>query len=241
MGPELFLYERAFSDCLDRISLVRRRFRSALLIGCPDPIWPERLGGLADRVEIVDPGPRFAEAAGGTCIIEDAWAPPVAAYDLGIAIGTLDTVNDLPGALQRLRFALTTDALLLGAITGGHSLPKLRAAMHAADQLTKIASPHVHPRIEASALAGLLSSAGFVMPVVDVDRVAASYQSLQRLVDDVRRMGATNVLHSRSTTPFSRRAYEAAARSFAEAGTNGRTTETFEILHFAAWTPPHQG
>ena len=35
-GSDLFLCERAFEDCLERIGLVNRRFQSALLIGCPD-------------------------------------------------------------------------------------------------------------------------------------------------------------------------------------------------------------
>ena len=44
-GAELFLYERAFADCLERIALMQRRFGDALLIGCPDPAWP----GLFER------------------------------------------------------------------------------------------------------------------------------------------------------------------------------------------------
>ena len=29
-GPELFLLERAFEDCLDRLSLIQQRFEQAL-------------------------------------------------------------------------------------------------------------------------------------------------------------------------------------------------------------------
>jgi hypothetical protein len=50
-------------------------------------------------------------------------------------------------------------------------------------------------------------------------------------------MGVTNVLHARSRRPLSRSARAAAAAAFDSAGTEGRTGETFEILHFAAWTP----
>ena len=39
-GVELFLYERAFADCLERLALLQRRFDSALLIGSPDAGWP---------------------------------------------------------------------------------------------------------------------------------------------------------------------------------------------------------
>jgi hypothetical protein len=98
------------------------------------------------------------------------------------------------------------------------------------------AAPHVHPRIEAAALAPLLGAAGFVMPVVDVDRVRVAYRDLDRLVRDLRRMGATNILNHRSRRPLSRAALNAARQAFA--GEGEAATELFEILHFAAWTPP---
>jgi len=237
LGPELFLLERAFEDCLDRIGLVQRRFRSALLIGSPDPNWPERLGELVDRVEVADPGPLFANAANGREIIEDRWEPPTAAYELIVSIGTLDTVNDLPRALRSIREAMAPEGLLIGAMSGGDTLPQLRSAMRSADQLSGGASAHVHPRIEASAVAPLLSSAGFVMPVVDVDRVQVSYSSFDRLVGDLRAMAATNVLTARSRRSLTRDALDAAAQSFAAAGDGERTVEIFEILHFAAWVP----
>ncbi|QNP43534.1 hypothetical protein H9L15_01780 [Sphingomonas daechungensis] len=79
------------------------------------------------------------------------------------------------------------------------------------------------------------------MPVVDVDRVMVSYKSLADLVRDLRSMGATNVLKSRSRQPLSRAAAEAAAAQFQSAAQGGRVKETFEILHFAAWTPPAGG
>lgn len=238
IGPELFLFERAFADCLDRLALVQRRFERGLLIGCPDSDWPTRLREFVDDVDVGDPSRLFANAAGGEAIVEDGWTCSPGSYDLVLAIGTLDTVNDLPRALTSVCRSLHAESLFLGAVSGGDTLPQLRAAMRAADLVTGIASPHIHPRIEASALAPLLSHAGFVMPVVDVDRVQVSYSSLDRLIADLRRMGATNVLGARSRENLSKPGLTAAREHFAEAGDGSRTTETFEILHFAAWTPP---
>lgn len=236
-GPELFLHQRAFDDCLDRLALINREFRSALLIGCPDPGWRDRLKQRIETVKIADPGPLFAGAAAGQCLIEDRWEPPARAHDLILAIGTLDTVNDLPRALQSLRASLANDSLLIGALSGGEGLHQLRLAMHAADQMVGASSPHVHPRIEAASLAPLLAACGFVMPVIDVDRVRVSYDSLAKLVTDLRRMGATNILNLRSRFSLSRAAVAAAEAAFRSAGDGSRTIETFEILHFAAWTP----
>jgi hypothetical protein len=235
-GPERFMLERAFDDCFERIALTDRRFDHAVLIGCPDPAWPERLREVSATVEVRDPGPLFAAAAGGQTIVEDSWTPEPQAYDLVLAVGTLDTVNALPLAFQLIRHAMRANGLFIGALSGGETLPQLRAAMRAADGASGGAAPHVHPRVEASALAPLLSQAGFVNPVVDVDRVAVSYRSLDRLVADLRAMAATNLLSARPRF-VSKAGRKAAVRSFAAAGDGERTAEIFEILHLAAWTP----
>jgi SAM-dependent methyltransferase len=238
VGPELFLFDRVFDDCLERIEFVQRRFARALLIGCPDAGWPDRLRPLAENVEVRDPGTRFAAAADGGATVEDSWMPQAETYDLVLAIGTLETVNDLPLALRLIRHAMRSDGLFIGAVSGGETVPQLRAAMRAADAVLGIAAPHVHPRIEAAAVSPLLTDIGFIRPVVDIDRVQVSYTSLDRLVGDLRAMAATNILCGRAE-PLSRTAREAAFQAFAKAGNGERTVETFEILHFAAWTPKH--
>lgn len=235
-GPVLFLHERAFEDVLERLSGINRQFTSALLLGVADPAWPKGLGQIARSVMAMDPGRAFADAAGGSRVVEDQIDLQPGSFDLIVAIGTLDTVNDLPGAFLRLRFLLKPDSLLIGAMSGGETLPRLRQAMRAADALAGEATPHVHPRIEPAALAQLLGSAGFAMPVVDVDRVLVAYREFRRLVTDLRGMGATNILESRAHKPFTRAALATAERDF-ESGPGDRTVETFELLHFAAWTP----
>jgi NADH dehydrogenase [ubiquinone] 1 alpha subcomplex assembly factor 5 len=235
LGPELFLHGRAFEDCLERIALLDRYFDRALLIGCPDPSWPERLRPISKQVDVRDPGRLFARKAQGEAITEDAWMPREAAHDLVLAIGTLDSVNDLPLALRLIRHTLVGGGLFIGALPGGETLPQLRTAMRAADIAIGAAAPHVHPRIEPAALAPLLGDAGFVHPVVDVDRAKVSYPSLSRLVADLRAMAGTNVLSARPRF-IGREARAAALRSFASAGDGERTTEIFETIHFAAWT-----
>jgi SAM-dependent methyltransferase len=236
IGTELFLLDRAFADCLERIALVQRSFERALLIGCPDPAWPEQLRPTGANVEVYDPGPLFAERARGSVIVEDQWRPE-GSFDLVVAVGTLDTVDGLPQALRLIASATRPDSLFIGAISGGDTLPLLRGAMRAADQLEGEAQPHVHPRIEASALCPLLAAAGFAMPVADVDRVQVSYPSLTRLVSDLRAMGATNILNARPRKSLTRAALAAAEEAFMAGAAGGRAVETFEILHFAAWTP----
>lgn len=234
-GPELFLLDRAFDDCLDRVAAVRRRFTRALMIGSPDPEWPDRLAAMVDTVDVVDPGPRFAAAAGGMATDEDRHDFGEGRYDLVLAIGTLDSVNRLPLALRLIRRAMTGDACLIGAIAGGDTLPTLRAAMLEADRAKGYAAARVHPRIDGPTLAGLLTSAGFVTPVVDVDRVTLRYPSLGRLVTDLRAMAASRQLAT-PAPPLGKAGFAAARAAFAAAGDGEKTTENIEILHFLGWT-----
>lgn len=236
IGPALFLHERAFDDILERLAMMNRKFDSTLLVGCPDPGWIERLASLSERVDARDPGPLFAASFDTAPIREDTLDAAPASFDLIIALGTLDTVDDLPGALLRLALALRPGGLLIGAMSGGDTLPALRSAMQAADRTAGAAQAHIHPRIEASALAPLLDKVGLARPVVDVDRVRVTYSSFRSLVADLRAMGATNILNARPRTPILRRALAAAESAFSGHAIEGRTTETFEILHFAAWS-----
>ncbi len=196
-----------------------------------------RLEPFTGRLDLVDPSPDVAAATGARCRLEND-LEDVGAYDAVIALGTLDTVATLPETLARLRFLLKPDSPLLGVVPGGQTLPRLRAAMHAADQASGRASPHIHPRIEPSALAALLAGAGLAMPVVDIDRIALSYRGFPDLLRDLRALGATNLLFERDPRPLSRSAYDAAAENFmVTADARGRVVETFELLHFVGWTP----
>ena len=231
IGVETFLYDRAFDDCLERLADIRGDFPDILLAGCPNPQWPGRL--TPSKVSVIDPGPLMAKSAGGHCADLESLPFEAGQFDLCLTVGLLDTANNLPLAASALHLVLRPGGLLLGAIAGGQSLPRLRQAMLAADRLTGKASPHVHPRIEAPGLAQLLTAAGFAMPVIDVDRVDLTYRCLSGLVRDLRAMGATNILSSRSSQPVSRHRLEAARSAFLNGGDSVK--EQVEILHFAAW------
>jgi SAM-dependent methyltransferase len=216
---------------VERLAVIHGDFSNVLLAGCPNPQWPKQLS--ARTIAVIDPGPLMAQQAGGECADLETLPFEARQFDLVITVGLLDTANNLPLAAAALELVLKPGGLLLGASAGGDSFPRLRSAMLAADSVGGQAAPHVHPRIEAAALAGLLSSAGFAQPVVDVDRVDLAYRSLDRLVGDLRAMGSTNVLNSRARRPLTRQAIDAARSAFLEGA--DRATEKVEILHFAAW------
>ncbi|MEO5809879.1 MAG: methyltransferase domain-containing protein, partial [Sphingomicrobium sp.] len=166
-----FLLQAAFGDLLDRLAAIERPQRDILLVGAIDPTWSARLAAGGATVTVAEP----AESED-----EDRTGFPRTHFDAVVACGTLDTVNDLPRALGALAASLRPDSPLLGVLIGGNSFPRLRRSLLTADG--PAASPRAHPRIEPSSLGTLLANAGLAMPVIDVERSAINYASLDRLV-----------------------------------------------------------
>ena len=218
LGGDRFLHDRAFDDCLDRLADVRAKFDTAAILGADDRRWCDRLTAIVPAVRVGPASTMSPES-----------------IDLCLSIGGLESANDVQAAAFALRQLLRPGGLLLGAIVGGNSLPRLRSAMLAADRIDGGASPRLHPAIDGPSLAALLASVGFTEPVIDVDRVQVRYPDLDRLVGDLRAMGCTNILDQRSRRPISRRGLSAARAAFLDGADHAM--ERFELLHFAAWSP----
>jgi NADH dehydrogenase [ubiquinone] 1 alpha subcomplex assembly factor 5 len=237
-----YLYRRMAEELLDRLDVVKREFSNALVLGCPDRFLQ---GGLKNRGILTvasDPGSLFARRNGQLRCDEDFLPAADEAFDLVLSIGTLDSVNDLPGALALIRRALRPDGLFLASFAGAGTLPRLRSAMLAADAVAGVAAPRIHPQIDVRAAGDLLSRAGFALPVVDVDMVKIRFPHLMGLVRDLRAMGSTNILVTRSELPLGKLALAAAMSDFsAHADVDGKTAEIFNILYLTAWSPaPNQ-
>ena len=230
-----FLYTAMADGMLERLDDVTREFARALVIGCPDDRIARALRAKDIAVTCADPGPVFAAACGGDLIREDALPYPPGSFELILCCGTLESVNDLPGALIALNRALVPDGLLLVSFIGAGSLPRLRAALLAADGDRP--AQRLHPQVDVRALGDLLHRAGFAMPVADHEPLDVRYGSLLTLMADLRGMGAAQCLES-APPPLTRSGLARAIATFADmADADGRTTERFVILHGSGWRP----
>ena len=125
--------------------------------------------------------------------------------DLAVSALAFQFVNDLPGVLAQIRRALKPDGLLLAAMIGGDTLTELRQSFAAAEaECEGGVSPRVAPFADLRDVGALLQRAGFALPVTDVDRVVVRYDNAFALMQDLRRMGATNILFERRRTPTRR-------------------------------------
>jgi len=226
-GAPRYLHDDMLDDIVDRLAFLRHAPRRTLVIGD----WTRSLAGAlaASGAAVVERDPT---GHADIVSIDEEQPYPESGFDFIASLGTLDTVNDLPGALIHLRNALAPGGLMIASFPGAGSLSTLRGAMFEADGARPAA--RVHPQVDVRAGGQLLQRCGFADPVIDTRTITARFASLDRLVADLRAQGLGNVL-ARPGPPLGKAALAVARAVFANAGTDGKTSECFEILTLSGW------
>ena len=228
VGPAAFLLDRVAEDMGDRLQAVTREFLDAADIWTPGPALDGVLGSRCKSIRHVDLG--------------RSETLPFEAQSLDLAVSALafQFVNDLPGVLAQIRRALRPDGLLLAAMIGGDTLTELRQSFAAAEaECEGGVSPRVVPFADLRDIGALLQRAGFALPVTDVDQLVVRYDDAFALMQDLRRMGATNFLFERRRTPTRRATMLRMAQIYAErfADADRRIRATFDVIWLSGWAP----
>lgn len=240
--PVTFLLRHVAAELAERLAVVKRSFATAADIGtpgsdlrrlfCEQKLVSSILG--VDTLASADPGAAF--------IVADEEALPFgdASLDLVVSALALQWVNDLPGTLAQIRRALKPDGLFLAVLLGGETLTELRQSFAMAEaEIEGGVSPRVAPFADLRDIGALLQRAGFALPVVDVDRLIVRYDSPFGLMQDLRGMGATNVLVERRRSPLKRATLQRMAQIYADrfSDPDGRLRATFDIVWLSGWAP----
>lgn len=204
-----FILDEMAEDMIERLAFVRHQPQRPLLLGMTPPRFAHRLEAVQADFDLEVPYPQTG-------------------FDFIGALGVLDAVNDLPGALIHIRNALEPGGLAIVSFIGGGSLARLRSAMLAAEAERPAA--RMHPMVDPRAAPGLLQRAGWKDPVVDTHSLKVRYASLDRLVGDLRDQGLGSALADQPPS-LGRAALERARAAFlSHADGDGKVTETFEII-----------
>ena len=229
VGPATFLLDRVAEDMEERLQAVLRDFADAADIWTPGTVLrkPSR--------------ERFKSVTQISLELAQETLPfRPESLDLVVSGLAFQFVNDLPGVLAQIRRALKPDGLLLAAMIGGDTLTELRQSFASAEaECEGGVSPRVAPFADLRDVGSLLQRAGFALPVTDVDRIVARYDSAFALMQDLRRMGATNILLERRRTPTPRATMLRMAQIYGErfADADGRVRATFDVIWLSGWTP----
>jgi len=230
LGPATFLLDRVTDDMTDRLNAVLRDFKSVAEVGGAGDHVRSALAGRFDRYTRIDLPGRESEPL----------AMEAQSLDLVLSVLAFQFVNDLPGVLAQIRRALRPDGLLVAAMIGGDTLAELRQSFAAAEaELDGGISPRVAPFADLREIGALLQRAGLALPVTDVDRIVVRYENAFGLMQDLRRMAATNILVERRRVPTRRATMLRMAEIYQErfADSDGRIRATFDVIWMSGWAP----
>ena len=174
--------------------------------------------------------------------------------DAGLACGDFSCLPLAPGALDLVwsnlalhwhpqpdrvfaewRRVLRVDGLLMFSCFGPDTFSQLRRAFAAAS--SGAADRRVLPFVDMHDFGDMLINAGFSTPVMDMETITVTYETVERLLADVRAWGG-NPLSVRPRGLVGRRAWtriEAGLESMR--GTDGRLPLTFEVIYGHAFRP----
>ncbi|OYW46783.1 MAG: methyltransferase [Novosphingobium sp. 12-63-9] len=222
-----YLADDMVEDVLERLAFLRHEPAKALMIGDVTGALSHVLGARGADVTRADPVPQPGEHS-----LDEESPYPFAGFDLIASMGTLDTVNDLPGALVHIRRALAPGGLALMEFCGAGSLASLRAIMLAADG--ERPAGRIHPQVDVRAGGQLLQRCGFADPVIDSRQVKVRFSSLKVLLGDVRDHGLGSAL-ARPGPPLGKAGMARSETAFEARSEGGKVTETFGILTLSGW------
>ncbi|RDE08845.1 SAM-dependent methyltransferase [Pelagibacterium lacus] len=238
-GNADFVTRLVVDDLADRLAPITRRFGTALVMG-PDPrLLPSTIHSAEGPVALT-PMSTLLDIKGYPRVDPEHLVLPRTDHDLIVSLLDLQTVNDVPGFLERLQRHLAPDGLMIAAAIGGRTLTELRDAFLAADvEILGGVAPRVAPMIDVRDAGSLLQRAGFALPVTDLETHTVRYASPLALFDELRALGVTNPLTERDGRMLTPRHLMRAAEIYAQryGDPDGRVRATLEILWLSGWAP----
>lgn len=169
------------------------------------------------------------------CLCADAERLPLAdgAVDLILSNATIQWCNDLDATFAECLRVLSPGGLLMFSTFGPDTLQELRRAWSMVDGHT-----HVSPFADMHDLGDGLVRARFTDPVMDVERLTVTYETLHDLMSDLKGIGARNATAQRPrglTGPARLAAVQAAYER--NRRPDGRLPASFEVVYGQAWAP----
>ena len=144
----------------------------------------------------------------------------------------LQWVNDLPRAFAEMYRVLAPGGLLMFSTFGPDTLKELRAAYRGVDRHT-----HVNRFIDMHDLGDMLVAAGYGDPVMDMEHLTLTYDSVRGLMRDLKAIGAHNATQGRPAGLSGKSALRAVESAYEAHRRDGKLPATFEVVYGHAWKP----
>lgn len=233
-----FLHAEIRARLLERLDPVRLEPHTVLDLGAGPPAAS---GAFAARFPgshliAIDAVPAMLGAApqGWSRLCADAARLPLpdACADVAVANMLLPWCADPLAVLAEARRVLRYPGLFAFATLGPDSLQELRTAWSRVDSHS-----HTHSFIDMHDLGDALIHAGFAEPVLDIEKLTITYRGLDRLVADLRDVGATDLSEGRRRTLTGAGRWSAMTQAYDQLrDETGTLPVTVEVVFGQAWT-----
>ena len=130
------------------------------------------------------------------------------------------------------RRVLRVDGLLMFSCFGPDTFREIRSAFAVVD-----AVPHALPFVDMHDFGDMLVNTGFSTPVMDMETITVTYDSVEKLLADVRAWGG-NPLLTRRRGLFGRKAWNTVLKALEQGRrADGKLALTFEVIYGHAFRP----
>ncbi len=237
--PVDFISELVVEDLHQRLAAIKRDFQNAIIIGPNPKSFPPSSASATSPINfsyistLSNNGKTKAINANNLTL-------PNKNYDLIISFLDLQIINDVPKYLKQIHAHLNPDGLMIAAYIGNETLNELRLSWLKADEEILGGSyARVAPFIDIKSAGNLLQSAGFALPVADIDHHIVRYSSALSLMKEIKTLCASNPLSQKPNEPISKTHLFLAAKYYEEnfADDDGRIRATLDILWMSGWKP----
>ncbi len=171
------------------------------------------------------------------CICGDMEQLPLAdrSVDFIYSNAALQWSNDLERTFREFNRVLKPGGLLLFTTFGPDTLCELRDSWAAVDGTT-----HVTPFPDMHDVGDAMMRAGLATPVMDVDRMALTYETVSALMRDLKQLGAHNTAQSRHRGLTGKQRMQGMIDAYEAFRKEGRLPATYEVVYGHAWAPTEE-
>jgi malonyl-CoA O-methyltransferase len=150
--------------------------------------------------------------------------------DLAFSNLALHWCGDFAAIFQEVYRILKPGGFFIFSVMGPDTLKELRDSWLKADDY-----PHVNTFMDMHLIGDLLLQTNWSDPVMDMEYLTLRYGNLSGLIDDLRKLGANNLLRGRRKTLTGKNRFKEMALVYEERRYEGLLPATYEIVYGHAW------
>lgn len=154
-----------------------------------------------------------------------------ASIDMVFSSLSLQWCDQPEKAFAEIRRVLRPDGVVLFSTFGPDTLKELRSSWGTVD-----GNHHVHAFLDMHDIGDIIVQAGLQEPVMQREVITLTYDSVRAVMKDLKYIGASNALQTRSRGLLGRHRFEQVEQAYEQWRVEGRLPASYEVVYGTAWS-----